>query len=142
MHAINSSKGDSSTLRALACQEFYQVIREESNWIEQFLGTAERAMRTVAAVPEALCPKLRREPSKHDPRLCGFAIGDRVRLKCRLFSETCQIKGPGLRIEDHRNVRGLGEATGNREFTSQALALHRPWPWLTGCCKPATDLPN
>ncbi|CAE7345452.1 hspbap1 [Symbiodinium sp. CCMP2592] len=43
--------------------EFYQLLREESHWIEQ------------------------REVTKEDPRLCGFAIGDRVRLKCRLFSD-------------------------------------------------------
>ncbi|CAE7266630.1 hspbap1 [Symbiodinium sp. KB8] len=43
--------------------EFYQLLREESHWIEQ------------------------REITKEDPRLCGFAIGDRVRLKCRLFSD-------------------------------------------------------
>eukprot|EP00439_Symbiodinium_sp_Y106_P054741 s1976_g7.t1 len=42
---------------------FYQLLREESHWIEQ------------------------REVTKEDPRLCGFAIGDRVRLKCRLFSD-------------------------------------------------------
>ena len=62
-------------------QEFYQLLREESHWIEQCWTRTIHF--EVAGKPMWL---LRREITKEDPRLCGFAIGDRVRLKCRLFS--------------------------------------------------------
>ena len=35
------------------------------------------------------CAARKEGPEEDDPRLCGFEIGDRVRLKGRLLSELC-----------------------------------------------------
>ncbi|CAE7366240.1 hspbap1 [Symbiodinium pilosum] len=91
--------------------EFYQVLREESHWIEQ------------------------REATKDDPRLCGFAIGDRVRLKCQLFSElskasllkddfqstTGKVMGPGKK----QGIITISLEKGGDEMTVKAALLEK-----------------
>ena len=63
------------------------MLREESHWIEQYLGADICHVAKPVGSFCTMSPSLRREATKEDPRLCGFQIGDRVRLKCQLFSE-------------------------------------------------------
>ncbi|CAJ1340258.1 unnamed protein product, partial [Effrenium voratum] len=68
--------------------EFYLIIKEESDLIE------------------------RKEPEAKDPRLCGFTVGDRVRLKCKLLSE---LSGASLLKDDFNVTTGKVMGPGKRQ---------------------------
>ncbi|CAK9035480.1 Putative calmodulin-like protein 6 [Durusdinium trenchii] len=91
--------------------EFYQILKEENDSQEQ------------------------KPAEEHDPRLCGFAIGDRVRLKCRLLSElsgasllkddldvtTGKVMGPGKK----QGIITIALEKNGDEMTVKASLLHK-----------------
>eukprot|EP00438_Fugacium_kawagutii_P001573 Skav219904 [mRNA] locus=scaffold5195:32713:38123:- [translate_table: standard] len=84
--------------------EFYQILKEEYDSIELH------------------------GPKEDDPRLCGFEIGDRVRLKGRLLSE---LSGASLLKDDLDVTTGKGLVRGL--LASNALPVTKWELWPRNC---------